>query len=106
KERKQQVGCYSPGVGTGADQKTQDEIKAAQPHQIFLPEIKPNLITCSMGTLFGYGLKKNIHYLYDALVDNYEKDDQIFMFGFSRGAFTVRALAGLLRRCGLLLRDK
>ncbi|MDX2276521.1 MAG: DUF2235 domain-containing protein [Hyphomonadaceae bacterium] len=36
---------------------------------------------------------------------NYEPGDQIFLFGFSRGAYTVRTLAGLLRKCGVLRRD-
>ena len=39
--------------------------------------------------------------MYRALVDCYEKDDTVYLFGFSRGAFTVRALAGLVHRCGL-----
>ena len=36
---------------------------------------------------------------------NYEKGDQVFLFGFSRGAFTVRSLAGMICRCGLLDRE-
>lgn len=36
---------------------------------------------------------------------NYEPGDQIFLFGFSRGAYTVRSLAGLLRKCGVLRRE-
>jgi uncharacterized protein (DUF2235 family) len=36
---------------------------------------------------------------------NYEPGDQIYLFGFSRGAYTVRSLAGLLRKCGVLRRD-
>jgi uncharacterized protein (DUF2235 family) len=33
---------------------------------------------------------------------NYEPGDQLFLFGFSRGAFTARSLVGLIRNCGLL----
>ena len=40
--------------------------------------------------------------MYEALVENYAEDDRIYLFGFSRGAFTVRALAGFIHRCGLL----
>lgn len=36
---------------------------------------------------------------------NYEPGDQIYLFGFSRGAYTVRTLAGLLRKCGILRRE-
>src|SRR5262249_57516187 len=36
---------------------------------------------------------------------NYEPNDPIYMFGFSRGAYTVRSLAGLLRKCGILRRE-
>ena len=41
--------------------------------------------------------------MYQVLVDRYAEGDRIFLFGFSRGAFTIRVLAGLLFRCGLLL---
>jgi len=54
------------------------------------------------GLLFGYGLKENVRQLYRELAQLYDgPDDHIFLFGFSRGAFTVRALAGLLHRCHL-----
>jgi uncharacterized protein (DUF2235 family) len=36
---------------------------------------------------------------------NYEPNDPIYLFGFSRGAYTVRSLAGLLRKCGVLRRE-
>lgn len=54
------------------------------------------------GKTMGVGLKENVKQLYVTLAQNHEEDDDlIFLFGFSRGAFTVRALAGLLYRCGL-----
>ena len=49
----------------------------------------------------GYGLRENVKEMYQALAQSSAKGDHIFLFGFSRGAFTVRALAGLLYRCGL-----
>jgi hypothetical protein len=54
------------------------------------------------GLLFGYGLKENVRQLYRELSNLYVgPEDHVFLFGFSRGAFTVRALAGLLYRCHL-----
>jgi len=55
-----------------------------------------------IGGAFGKGLSKNVEDGYRFLVHNYEKGDQIFLFGFSRGAYTARSLAGLIRNCGLL----
>lgn len=55
----------------------------------------------NLGLLFGYGLKENVRQLYRAIAEVYEPGASLFLFGFSRGAFTVRALAGLLHRCGL-----
>ncbi len=51
---------------------------------------------------FGVGLSKNVRHLYLWLVENYKPGDQLFFFGFSRGAFTVRSLSGLIRKCGIL----
>jgi uncharacterized protein (DUF2235 family) len=54
------------------------------------------------GLLTGYGLEENVGQLYRWLAAGYRgPDDSVLLFGFSRGAFTVRALAGLLYRCGL-----
>ena len=58
----------------------------------------------TLGGAFGWGLSKNIRDLYTALVRTYEPDDRIYLFGFSRGAFTVRALGGMICKCGLLKR--
>lgn len=54
---------------------------------------------------FGVGLSANIVNAYQFLVLNYEPGDDIFLFGFSRGAYTVRSLAGLLDRIGVLPKD-
>lgn len=48
------------------------------------------------GGIGGYGLSRNILEAYDFLVRNYEEGDEVFLFGFSRGAFTVRSLCGFL----------
>jgi uncharacterized protein (DUF2235 family) len=55
-----------------------------------------------IGGAFGKGLTKNILDCYRFIVHNYNPGDDIFMFGFSRGAFTVRSLGGLIGRCGVL----
>ena len=57
-----------------------------------------------LGGAFGYGLSRNIRRAYAFLALNYEPGDRIFLFGFSRGAFTVRSLAGMIGCCGLVPR--
>lgn len=52
--------------------------------------------------LTGNGIDKNIQDCYRFLVHNYAPGDEIFLFGFSRGAYTVRSLAGLIRNSGIL----
>ena len=54
------------------------------------------------GGLVGDGLDKNIISAYVWLVKNYKENDNIFIFGYSRGAYTARCLAGMISRCGLL----
>lgn len=53
----------------------------------------------------GTGISENIIQSYTFLVHNYEVGDQLYLFGFSRGAFTVRSLAGLIRTAGILERS-
>jgi uncharacterized protein (DUF2235 family) len=55
---------------------------------------------------FGFGLSRNIQQGYAYLVLTYEPGDEIFLFGFSRGAYTARSLSGLIRKCGVLRRDQ
>ncbi|HLA21127.1 MAG TPA: DUF2235 domain-containing protein [Pseudolabrys sp.] len=50
----------------------------------------------------GDGLDQHIKGAYHWLARNYRPKDKIFLFGFSRGAFTVRSLGGMIARCGLL----
>ena len=50
----------------------------------------------------GIGLETNIINAYKFIVWNYEPGDELYLFGFSRGAYTVRSLAGMIRRCGIL----
>ena len=55
-----------------------------------------------LGGVFGQGLDENIRLAYEWLVENYNDGDEIFIFGFSRGAFTARSLAGLVALEGIL----
>jgi uncharacterized protein (DUF2235 family) len=55
-----------------------------------------------IGGGWGKGLSENVQEAYNWLVENYEDGDQIFIFGFSRGAHTARSLAGFISICGLL----
>jgi len=57
------------------------------------------------GGITGAGIDKNIMDCYRFLVHNYDEDDQLFFFGFSRGAYTARSLAGFIRNCGILKRE-
>lgn len=54
------------------------------------------------GGLTGKGMTGNIRDAYSFICNNYEEGDEIFLFGFSRGAFTVRCLSTLLRTIGIL----
>ncbi len=50
----------------------------------------------------GKGIDENILSAYKFILWNYEPGDQLYLFGFSRGAYTARSLAGLIRNCGIL----
>jgi uncharacterized protein (DUF2235 family) len=54
------------------------------------------------GGAFGIGLSRNVQHCYEFLVEHYAPGDELFLFGFSRGAFTARSLAGLVRNSGIL----
>lgn len=57
------------------------------------------------GGALGYGLSAKVLEGYQWLVEHYEDGDQVYLFGFSRGAFTARSIGGLIKTCGLLRRD-
>ncbi|MFE6071401.1 DUF2235 domain-containing protein [Streptomyces sp. NPDC056525] len=83
-----QIAYYDPGVGT---------FSAAGAWTA--PARKLSRV---LGLAFGAGLKENLAESYTYLMHHYEPGDRIYLFGFSRGAYTARALAGLLRAVGLL----
>jgi uncharacterized protein (DUF2235 family) len=55
-----------------------------------------------LGGGLGVGLSRNVQECYRFLVDNYEPGDELYFFGFSRGAFTARSTVGLVRNSGIL----
>jgi uncharacterized protein (DUF2235 family) len=83
-----QIAYYHPGLGTM-------EASAA------LTGIA-RWSTRVLGKAFGYGLSADIRDAYLYLINNFAPGDRIFLFGFSRGAYTARAVASLLRMYGLL----
>jgi uncharacterized protein (DUF2235 family) len=83
-----QLVYYDPGIGTLSSSDAWFRFK--------------NEANTIFGLLTGYGLDQNILDAYDFLIDTYEEGDQVYFFGFSRGAYTVRALGGFLQLVGLL----
>ncbi|OOG61251.1 hypothetical protein B0E46_14720 [Rhodanobacter sp. B04] len=65
--------------------------------------VKPGL-THLLGGAFGYGLSSNVIDGYRWLCATWQPGDELYLFGFSRGAYTARSLGGLIRKCGLLKR--
>ena len=55
-----------------------------------------------LGGAFGYGLSGNVIDGYRWLCETWQPGDLLYLFGFSRGAYTARSLGGLIRKCGLL----
>ena len=54
------------------------------------------------GGVLGYGLSRNVRDCYRYLVDTYQPGDELYFFGFSRGAYTARSVIGLINNCGIL----
>jgi uncharacterized protein (DUF2235 family) len=61
-----------------------------------------DLVDRFFGGAFGIGLAHNVLEAYEYLSLNYRPGDEIYLFGFSRGAYTVRRVVGMLRKAGLL----
>ncbi|KJZ72151.1 hypothetical protein HIM_08416 [Hirsutella minnesotensis 3608] len=64
-----------------------------------------NVLDSITGGAFGVGLAERVREAYSYLCTNYQDGDEIFLVGFSRGAFTVRSVAGLIANIGLLTRE-
>lgn len=76
-----QIVYYNSGVGTG------------------------DLVDKFLGGVFGRGLRNNVKRAYAFLCLNFVPDDEIYIFGFSRGAYTARALAGVIGASGILKKE-
>jgi hypothetical protein len=87
-EPSEQVAFYDPGLGSASDG---GHFRIGWMRWIY------NL--ASMAT--GLGITRNIVDCYAAIISLYEEGDRIFLFGFSRGAYTVRSVAGVMSYCGI-----
>lgn len=83
-----QVTYYHPGIGT------------MEPFGALSPLTRR--ITRLLGMAFGYGLENDVRDAYVFIMQTYEPGDRIYLFGFSRGAFTVRVVASLIRMYGVI----
>lgn len=83
-----QVTYYHPGLGTMEPPGALTDIARK--------------MTRLLGKAIGYGLESDIRDAYVFIMNNFEPGDKLFLFGFSRGAYTVRALAALVHMYGLL----
>lgn len=83
-----QISYYDTGVGTLSDSDRWSVLKS-KAKGVF-------------GLATGYGLDGNVLDAYRFLVDHHRDGDKIFLFGFSRGAYTIRVLAGMLGLVGIL----
>lgn len=83
----EQVVCHVNGVGTRGSGRFSRTIDVV------------------LGGVFGIGLMDTLLEAYRFLIFNYSPGDEIYLFGFSRGAFTARSLAGMIRNCGILHPD-
>lgn len=87
-EPARQVTYYHPGVGTMEPPGALTKFSRA--------------VTKVLGQAIGYGLESDIRDAYVFLMNHFKEGDRLFMFGFSRGAYTVRAVASLLHMYGLI----
>lgn len=74
------------------------------PQQVFYDWGIGSYYDAVVGGATGKGLHKNIMDDYRYIVQNYAPGDEIYLFGFSRGAYTIRCLCGLINNCGILKR--
>lgn len=82
-----QYTFYDQGVGTDKSDTSKNKYRTA------------------LSGAFGFGFRSNVLHLYHFLARSYNPGDAIFLFGFSRGAATVRAFAGFINACGLVDRN-
>lgn len=90
-DKARQLPYYDAGVGVEANSRMLTRIGAT--------------LSRWSGSAFGSGLVENVEQAYLHLIRQFETDDRIYLFGFSRGAYSVRVIAGLLQNYGLLKRE-
>jgi len=78
----QQIVYYQAGVGTSGD-----------------------LVSRVTGGATGQGVAENVREAYGFVANNYAVGDEIFLIGFSRGAFTARSVGGLIGSIGVLTKE-
>jgi uncharacterized protein (DUF2235 family) len=83
-----QIVYYDPGVGTFAAPSAHGRAERG--------------LSRLGGLALGHGIRQNLGEAYTFLMNNWQPGDKVFVFGFSRGAYTARALCGMLYRVGLL----
>lgn len=89
----QQVAFYDAGLGTDEDARS-------------LPLRTLRFLRKTLSSITGTGISHNIKDCYEAILKSYEPGDRIYLFGFSRGAYTVRCVANVLSLCGVPLHDR
>ena len=87
-QQDRQVCYYHPGMGTRGDPNALTKVA--------------KLWTNTLGLAFGYSMSRDLADAYSFVMAEYEPGDRLFVFGFSRGAYTARALCGMLHLFGLL----
>ena len=87
-----QIAFYDPGLGSA-------EIPSPGLMQV------ATVIRKYLSSAFGTGLTQNVADCYEHILKVYEPGDRIFLFGFSRGAYTVRSVAGVINLCGVPVKD-
>jgi uncharacterized protein (DUF2235 family) len=87
-----QVAYYDPGLGTSTEQ-----------GGIRLSIL--DKVLSAFGLVTGLGITDNIIDCYTAILKHYQPGDRVYLFGFSRGAYTARCVAGVLRLCGIPTTD-
>lgn len=88
KDTPHQICWYDPGIGTIPNLEREQRLMHAMRN--------------ARDEWLGLGLMENVSQAYLHLMEHFAPGDRVFLFGFSRGAFTVRALAGMIRSIGLL----
>lgn len=87
-----QIAYYDPGLGT-------------EPDAEHVPFRLLRTVRKAYSAATGTGISTNIVECYEAIVRHYEPGDRVYLFGFSRGGYTARCVAGVLRLCGVPMTD-